>query len=208
MKNNKVLKTIYKYRWLIVIIYIFIASVNLATSVIATKSPTFKYEVRCLEPSKEYLNVINTLKYADEITFCVDDLSKEQLNGFYKKNTDYIYLEQENQFYEKTIYHEYSHFLMSKKIEQSKVEHLLKEMKLSDEELTDMTAFFILLERSQSLVDLNQFSYLEPEDLLTLNNESFWLYINEIYKIEGLEDDPDELFDNWIKVTSQKNKGL
>lgn len=208
MKNNKLLKVVYEYRWLIIIIYVFIAAVNLVVDVIEIQSPTFKYEVRCLEPSKNYLNVIDNLKYKDEVTFCSDNLSKENLNGFYKDNTDYIYLHNVNSFYEKTIYHEYSHFLMAKKIESSKVENLLKEMELTDEELTDMTAFFILLERSQSVVDVNQFNYLEPQDLLTLNNENFWLYISEIYEIEGLNDEPDVLFDNWIKVSNKTNNNV
>lgn len=203
MKKNKAFKLIYKYRWLLIIIYISIASLATFTAVISAKSPTFKYEIRCLEPPETYKNVIDNLKFQDAVTFCVDNLAVDNLNGFYKSNSDYIYLDNQNLEFEKTIYHEYSHFLMSKKIKDTNIKQLIKDMNLTDEKLTDITAFFLLLERGQSLVDIQKFSYIEPIDLLTLENEAFWNYITEVYEIEGLNEDPDKLFTNWIEVNNQ-----
>lgn len=204
MKKNKGFKLIYKYRWLLIIIYISIASLATFTAVISAKSPTFKYEIRCLEPPQSYQEIINNLTFKEEVTFCVDNLAIDNLNGFYKSNSDYIYLDKNNLEFEKTIYHEYSHFLMSKKIKDTKVKQLIAEMNLTDEKLTDITAFFLLLERGQSLVDIQKFSYIEPLDLLSLENEDFWTYIAEVYEIEGLKEDPDTLFTTWIEVNNQK----
>lgn len=205
MKKNRFFKLIYKYRWLLIIIYISIASLATFTAVISAKSPTFKYEIRCLEPQQSYKNVIDNLTFKDEVTFCVDNLVVDNLNGFYKSNSDYIYLDNNNLEFEKTIYHEYSHFLMSKKIKETDVKQLIADMNLTDEKLTDITAFFLLLERGQTLVDIQKFSYIEPIDLLSLDNEDFWTYIAEVYEIEGLKEDPDTLFTNWIEINNQQN---
>lgn len=169
------------------------------------KSPTFKYEIRCIEPLEEHLYVISTLTHQDEVTFCIDDLAEDNLNGFYVSNSDYIYLDSNNPYYEKTIVHEYSHYLMDKRMESAKIEELEHEMYLNNEELTDITAFFILLDRGQELIDINQFSYFSPHDLLKLDNDNFFKYINKIYAVEGIEEDPDELFDKWITETNEKN---
>lgn len=187
--------------------YIAIASLATFTAVISAKNPTFKYEIRCLEPPTAYKNVINTLKYKKELTFCVDNLAVDNLNGFYKSNSDYIYLDYSNLEFEKTIYHEYSHFLMGKKIKNSDIKGLVKSMNITDEKLTDITAFFLLLEHEKgdlSNVSILQFSYLEPLDLYSLDDNDFWNYIDEIYAVEGIKNVPLKTFDRWITASNGK----
>ena len=45
-----------------------------------------------MEPYQEYKDVINTLKYKDEVTFCIDDLSADLISRFYVPRFDYVYL--------------------------------------------------------------------------------------------------------------------
>lgn len=211
MKTKQLIKKIYKYRWLILVLYVFFSSISIFTTYIAAKSPTFKYEVRCIDPRSEYLNVINTLKYKDEVTICMDNLKNDQLNGFYKSHSDYIYLDNNIMNFEKTIYHEYSHFLMAKKVKNTNVKKLTKEMNLTDEKLTDITAFFLLLENEKgelSNINIEQFSYLERPNLYSLDNEHFWEYIDEIYKVEGIKETAYDTFDLWIKSTNKLNGHL
>lgn len=171
MKNKNFLKVT-----LLVTVYIVITLIS-----VINDNPIIKYQLRCRSPNSEYTEIIETLNYRDSATFCVDSLKENGAYGFYIPVTEYIYLDDSLEQPERTIYHEYSHHLMSlyglDKAEQY-FEHI------DEEHITDIIAYLLLEIRGYE-VDFNDLNYATGYDLEYLEeNQAFRDYVSDVVLFE------------------------
>lgn len=171
MKTKTILKVA-----LLVMVYL---SINLIS--IVNDNPIIKYQLRCRSPNDEYMQVIETLSYSDSATFCVDNLRENGAYGFYIPITQYIYLDNDLKQPERTIYHEYSHHLMSLYGLDKAEQHFEY---VDEEHITDIIAYLLLEIRGYS-IDFNDLNYVTSHDLQYLEeNQAFEDYVRDVVLFE------------------------
>ncbi|GAB2318448.1 hypothetical protein IRB23SM22_07060 [Alkalibacterium sp. s-m-22] len=171
MKAKSILKAA-----LLVTVYLIITLIS-----VINDNPIIKYQLRCRAPNDEYTEIIETLNYSDSATFCVDNLRENGAYGFYIPVTEYIYLDDSLKQPERTIYHEYSHHLMSL-YGLDKAEQYFEYV--DEEHITDIIAYLLLEIRGYE-VDFNDLSYVTGVDLEYLEeNQAFRDYVSDVVLFE------------------------